>query len=117
MLNVMARRWRVRVEWKLADLWIGAFWKDSGNTTFDLWVCLIPCLPIHVKTWLSCPTCKTSTWIEAQKKFCYRCSLTNECRCSCHDPNDPMRSILPSPCCDKMQSTEQVIAKVKKDTV
>lgn len=34
-------------EWKLQDFWIGAFWKPTGNTV-DLWVCLIPCVPLHV---------------------------------------------------------------------
>lgn len=34
---------RVRLEWKLQDLWIGAYWQP-GN----LWICLLPCVPIHV---------------------------------------------------------------------
>lgn len=34
-------------EWKLQDFWIGAFWKRTGNTV-DLWICLIPCVPLHV---------------------------------------------------------------------
>lgn len=36
-----------QLEWKPEDLWVGAFWKRTGNTV-DLWVCLLPCLPIHV---------------------------------------------------------------------
>jgi hypothetical protein len=44
--------WTVRVEWRPQDLWIGAFWKREEHggfilRTFDLWVCLVPCLPIH----------------------------------------------------------------------
>lgn len=37
----------VALEWKLQDLWIGAFWR---TTEFggDLWVCLLPCLPLHL---------------------------------------------------------------------
>lgn len=65
------RKWFVRIEWKPQDLWIGAFWdsrydhaslwpagtpssttKDGKwgwvRTTFDLWVCLLPMVPIHV---------------------------------------------------------------------
>jgi len=46
---------RCRLEWKLEDMWIGVFWKTS-NALFDegerpmftdIWVCLVPCLPIH----------------------------------------------------------------------
>lgn len=33
-----------RLEWKLVDLWIGAFW-----TPQEAWVCLLPCLPIYLK--------------------------------------------------------------------
>lgn len=37
----------IRVEWKPQDLWIGAYWKATA-TRFDLWVCLLPCVPIHL---------------------------------------------------------------------
>jgi hypothetical protein len=50
----MKRRWFCRVEWKPQDCWIGAFWKRGdlrwpkvGYTTFDVWICFIPMLPIH----------------------------------------------------------------------
>lgn len=36
-----------RLEFKLQDLWVGAYW-DTSATGWDLWVCLLPCLPIHV---------------------------------------------------------------------
>ena len=39
--------WHCRLEFKLEDMWVGAFWKNGG-IDFDLWVCLLPCLPIHV---------------------------------------------------------------------
>jgi len=38
------------VEWKLQDLWVGVFWKRVGNS-WDVWVCLLPCLPIHLSCW------------------------------------------------------------------
>lgn len=44
------RRYALALEFKLADLWVGAFWKHSnstGGTQFQLWVCLLPCLPFH----------------------------------------------------------------------
>ncbi len=39
---------KIRVEYKLTDLWIGLFWKHEG-TTLHLWVCLVPCFPIHLE--------------------------------------------------------------------
>jgi hypothetical protein len=49
-----------RFELKLPDLWIGAFWRRSSELTewdphfctrhiFDLWICAIPCLPLHCR--------------------------------------------------------------------
>lgn len=38
-------RFRVSVEFKLPDLWVGAFFTRS-----ELWLCLIPCFPIHVSS-------------------------------------------------------------------
>jgi hypothetical protein len=44
-------RTRFSLEFKVADLWIGAFWKTSLNTyhgtTLDIWFCLVPTLPFH----------------------------------------------------------------------
>lgn len=42
-----------RIEFKLADMWIGAFWKVAGLPSgfirrYDVWVCLLPCLPLHI---------------------------------------------------------------------
>ena len=47
-----ARRWRettVRLEVKLQDAWIGAFWRRDG-AELHVWICLVPCLPIHIRT-------------------------------------------------------------------
>ena len=71
---------KVRLEWQRRDCWVGWFWKvshpmmvahqkveaEEGRaihywspiaglsgepmTQYDLWVCLIPCVPIHL-TW------------------------------------------------------------------
>jgi len=68
----MLRIKRVRVEVKIPDLWIGAFWRWDDITSFrwpdkgwqrglytpeaqekglqlDVWICLLPCLPLHVE--------------------------------------------------------------------
>jgi hypothetical protein len=44
--------WHAQFEWKLADFWIGAFWKRCGNC-IDLWICFLPCVPLHVSWWWS----------------------------------------------------------------
>jgi hypothetical protein len=41
------RAFRWGFEWKPQDLWVGAFWKRIGNC-LDLWVCVIPCVPLHL---------------------------------------------------------------------
>ena len=42
-----------RIEWKVADCWVGAFWKRSPGwlsqtDRLDIWICVIPCLPLHL---------------------------------------------------------------------
>lgn len=37
----------VRLEFKLQDAWVGVFWKKSPTAT-DIWICLVPCVPIHL---------------------------------------------------------------------
>lgn len=48
---------KARIEFKYQDLWIGAFWTTTTivdynlNDTFrrtHLWLCLIPCFPLHL---------------------------------------------------------------------
>ena len=36
----------IRLEFKLEDLWVGAFWRKKDGR-FDVWVCILPTLPIH----------------------------------------------------------------------
>ena len=40
----------IRLEFKLEDLWIGAYWNREGYY-INIWVCLVPCLPIHIRWW------------------------------------------------------------------
>lgn len=35
------------MEFKLEDFWVGAYWK-LGELNSDLWICIVPCLPLHV---------------------------------------------------------------------
>jgi hypothetical protein len=44
----MRRYWIWQLEFKLQDMWIGMFWRRGGST-FDLWICLLPCFPIHLE--------------------------------------------------------------------
>lgn len=37
----------VAIEWKLADLWVGAFWKPAFDG-WQFWLCIVPCLPIRL---------------------------------------------------------------------
>jgi len=43
-------RFNCQIEFKLADMWIGVRWKRIGNC-IDSWVCIIPCIPIHLSWW------------------------------------------------------------------
>lgn len=67
------KNWQLSWEFVLRDFWIGVFWKSlysigyeadvryakpfrkSGTlaerTNFDLYVCFVPCFPIHFKWW------------------------------------------------------------------
>jgi hypothetical protein len=46
----------VALEFKKEDLWVGAFWRTWHNPfafrhdleEFEVWVCLLPCFPIHL---------------------------------------------------------------------
>lgn len=45
--------WRACLEFKLADMWIGCYWRYEefrpvNSARLDIWVCLLPCVPLHV---------------------------------------------------------------------
>jgi hypothetical protein len=45
-------RFMWRLEFKVQDLWIGAFWNNGRDDDLvDLWICVLPCLPIHLGWW------------------------------------------------------------------
>jgi hypothetical protein len=53
---VIVRITRAKFEWKVEDLWVGVFWKhgygqfDDGPKRMwtDVWICFIPCVPLHL---------------------------------------------------------------------
>lgn len=53
---------RCRMEFKVEDMWVGAFWKhtdikiDDETKRFatDIWICLIPCVPLHLTFLWNC---------------------------------------------------------------
>jgi len=38
---------KIKLERKIQDMWIGVYWKN-GEYILHIWVCIIPCLPIHI---------------------------------------------------------------------
>lgn len=46
------RRWGF--EFKKEDLWVGLFWKTTGNCA-DIWICFVPCFPLHISFWYHDP--------------------------------------------------------------
>ena len=42
--------WSYHIEWKPQDCWIGAFWRQDGCCV-DLWLCVLPMVPLHVSWW------------------------------------------------------------------
>ena len=40
---------KVTIEFILNDLWVGAYWRrDKVYGLFHLYICLVPCIPIHI---------------------------------------------------------------------
>lgn len=43
---------RCRLGVNLQDLWIGVLWRtDKYGAGGDVWICLLPCLPLHIWWW------------------------------------------------------------------
>lgn len=48
---------RIRLEFKPEDMWVGVYWKRTrvGRATravIDVWICLVPTIPIHLRWWV-----------------------------------------------------------------
>lgn len=40
------------IEFKREDAWIGVYWRTkehAGFTRQEAWICLLPCLPLHIE--------------------------------------------------------------------
>jgi len=50
MDKVIPRLVYCHFQFKLEDMWVGAFWRTcrvEGCPGLQLWVCLIPCVPLY----------------------------------------------------------------------
>lgn len=53
-------KYSVKIEFKPRYFWIGAYWEteetlQGWNLRTDVWICVIPCFPIHltiIKYWI-----------------------------------------------------------------
>lgn len=43
-------RWKIRIQWQPRDITVGVAWRrcPDHEGALDIWVCLVPCLPIHI---------------------------------------------------------------------
>ena len=44
-------RFWMRMEFVPRDAWIGVFSRNHRQIKYDIWICLIPCFPLHI-SWL-----------------------------------------------------------------
>jgi hypothetical protein len=56
----IAPEWQLSLELQAQDLWLGARWKLTEERTdfalvrtLNVWLCLVPCLPVHLQLDLS----------------------------------------------------------------
>jgi len=62
----MTRRWFCRFEWKPQDCWVGVFWKSGGiwpgfgRVSLDVWVCVLPMIPLHFGWLIAIPFAEES---------------------------------------------------------
>jgi len=47
----LSKNWNFCLEFKLADLWVGAFWSEDDIGLIDIYICVLPCLPIHIRNY------------------------------------------------------------------
>jgi len=57
---------KIKFELKWQDMWVGAYWKKKNivigkiplkvkiKEEFHIWICVVPCLPIHVWWRIEC---------------------------------------------------------------
>lgn len=44
------RDYNLTIDWGIRYFWVGVCWKRDGNC-FDMWVCLLPFIPVHFSCW------------------------------------------------------------------
>jgi hypothetical protein len=42
------KRWSIRMLWEPRDLWVGVYWTRPRPYALQVYVCLLPCVPILV---------------------------------------------------------------------
>ena len=42
--------WNCQLQFRPRDLWIGLYYVTEGHCV-DAWICLVPCVPIHLSWW------------------------------------------------------------------
>jgi hypothetical protein len=40
-----------KIEWTFEkrDVWIGVYWDKKWDIGYDVYICFVPCFPIHIK--------------------------------------------------------------------
>ncbi len=46
LITFHEKKWLLRLEFKLQDMWIGLYWQNKSKR-LDVWLCLLPCFPLH----------------------------------------------------------------------
>lgn len=39
----------IKFEFKIQDCWIGVFWKQDNQGINHAWLCVLPCIPLHIQ--------------------------------------------------------------------
>lgn len=45
--NNLRQSWRLGIEFKKQDCWMGVFWQTQ-HRDLHIYICILPCLPIHI---------------------------------------------------------------------
>ncbi len=64
---------KIRFEFKLQDMWIGAYWcqqwsHECAANVWHVWICFLPCLPLHIQVFPVAQHTITSWFRSFQKK-------------------------------------------------
>lgn len=88
---------RIRFEFKPQDLWIGVYWRlrtlkdylENWETGIDIWICLLPMLPLHISLTKPAQPDDASEAPCCGKPICPECGCCKCTGCTCWDePED-----------------------------